>query len=125
MKIFGSSPHFPTILSIYGYSFSSYIPICFICIIPSTKVHVISIGWGVFTSTSFILANCWKDASQYIKSRKYFLIVVILLCQVIIYFELVLYFFGLTKEVNLVKETIDEIKHTVTNTTSANSSSSN
>lgn len=117
MKVFGSHPHFATILCIYGYSFTSYLPITLICMYPSTKLHVIAWGWGVFTSTSFMLANFWKDVSQYIKSRKYFLIVIILLCQLFIYFYLVLYFFGLTDEVKYVKDKIDEVKETVKNST--------
>lgn len=106
MKLFGSHPSLILLLCIYGYSFSSYIPISLLCTIPSTNVHIISIGWGVFVSTSFLLVNIWQDLSSYVSSRKYFLIGIIVIFQMTLYLCMVLYFFGMG-------EKIEEIKHIV------------
>ena len=106
MKLFGSHPSLILLLCIYGYSFSSYIPISLLCTIPSTNVHIISIGWGVFVSTSFLLVNIWQDLPSYVSSRKYFLIGIIVIFQMTLYLCMVLYFFGMG-------EKIEEIKHIV------------
>ena len=119
MRLFGSNPSLVLLLCIYGYSFSSYIPISLICTIPSTNIHIISIGWGVFVSTSFLLVNIWQDLSSYVSSRKYFLIAIILIFQLTLYLCMVLYFFGM-------EDKIDEIKHIVIdNTIKSGSSSTN
>lgn len=128
MKLFGSKPHLPTIICIYGYSLSSFIPACLISMIPNTTLHIIIFGYATFASTSFSIANYWKDASQYINSRKYFLIAIILIFQIVMYLVIVLYFFGMTKEVQIVKEKIEEIKNItgigLTNSTLSNSTES-
>ena len=93
--------------------------------IPNTTLHILVFGYATFASTSFSIANYWKDASQYINSRKYFLIIVILIFQLVMYLVIVLYFFGMSKEVQVVKEKIEEIKNItgigVSNSTLTNS----
>ena len=114
MKVFGSQPHLPTLICIIGYSFSVYIPVCLLCVVPDTTFHVIVAGWGVITSTGFMLANCWKDMSQYeIKTRKWFLLIIIVIFQTVMYLNLVLYFFGLTAEVKLINDTLDDLKKNI------------
>jgi protein YIPF1/2 len=120
MKIFGSDPSFPTLLCIYGYSFSSYIPISLLCTIPNSSLHVIAIGWGVFVSTSFLIVNIWKDLANYMQSRKYFIIFIVVLFQLIIYLVMVLYFFGLQDK---LESKIQEIQKIIVNENTSSSTS--
>ena len=53
----------------------------------------ILIAYAVFSSTSFILVNYWKELSKYMEKKRYILMGVILVCQVGLFLVLKLYFF--------------------------------
>lgn len=123
MRVFGSDPSYVTIQCIYGYSFFAYIPASLICMIPNKTIHVFVFGVAVFISTSLLMVNCWKDFSIYIKSRTYFLVGLIVICQLIIYLVMVLYFFGLEDKLTDLKKSIGGgLNNNVSNNTSSNSS---
>lgn len=122
MRVFGSDPSYVTIQCIYGYSFFAYIPASLICMIPNSTIHVFVFGVAVFISTSLLMVNCWKDFSIYIKSRTYFLVGLIVICQLIIYLVMVLYFFGLEDKLTDLKKSIGSgSNHNVSSNTSSNS----
>jgi hypothetical protein len=53
----------------------------------------ILIAYAVFSSTSFILVNYWKELSKYMEKRRYIVLAFIMVCQVGLFLVLKLYFF--------------------------------
>lgn len=53
----------------------------------------ILIAYAVFSSTSFILVNYWKELSKYMEKRRYIVLAFIMACQVGLFLVLKLYFF--------------------------------
>lgn len=93
MKCFGSSTGFVSVLCTYGYSFTVFLPIVVVCSIPIDLMQWILIAYAVFSSTSFILVNYWKELSKYMEKRRYIVLVFILGCQIGLFLVLKLYFF--------------------------------
>lgn len=56
------------------------------------------IGYAAISSTSFLLVNYWKELDKYITNRKYFMLGLIIICQVSLFMMLKLYFFGSIQE---------------------------
>ena len=56
------------------------------------------ISYAVFSSTSFILVNYWKELSKYLDKKRYILMGVIFACQIGLFCVLKFYFFALYNE---------------------------
>jgi protein YIPF1/2 len=93
MKCFGSATSFISVLCTYGYSFTIFLPIVVVCAIPIDLMQWILIAYAVFSSTSFILVNYWKELSKYMHKRRYIVLAFILACQIGLFLVLKLYFF--------------------------------
>ncbi len=125
MKCFGSATGFVSVLCTYGYSFTVFLPIVVVCAIPIDLMQWILIAYAVFSSTSFIIVNYWKDLSKHINNRKYILLGIIMACQVGLFFVLKLYFFKrFTEEMGIklndsptTNSTIADENNTPTNST--------
>ncbi len=93
MKFFGSATGFVSVLCTYGYSYTIFLPIVVVCSIPIDLMQWILIAYAVFSSTSFILVNYWKELSKYMEKRRYIVLAFIMVCQVGLFLVLKLYFF--------------------------------
>lgn len=86
-------------ICVYGYSFTILIPLLFICIAPYNIVEYIALGYGLLSSTVFLVYNIYKLIEDQAKSSKYIILALIVGFQVILYFVLKFYFFTkITKE---------------------------
>jgi len=52
------------------------------------------LGYAAVASTAFLLVNYWKELDKYITNRKYFMLGLIIICQISLFMMLKLYFFG-------------------------------
>jgi hypothetical protein len=93
MKCFGSSTSFVSVICTYGYSFSIFIPVVIACSVPYDLTQWILIAYAVFSSTSFILVNYWKELSKYMEKKRYLILAIILIFQAGLFLVLKLYFF--------------------------------
>lgn len=50
-------------------------------------------GYAVFSSTSLILVNYWKELSKYLDKKRYLIIFIVLICQAGLFMILKFYFF--------------------------------
>jgi hypothetical protein len=123
MKCFGSESTFISVLCTYGYSFTIFIPIVIACAAPFDLAQWILLAYAVFSATSFILVNYWKELSKYMQKKRYFLIILVLACQVGLFFLLKMYFFErFTQEIS--GKTTNATDNTTPSNTTANSTNS-
>jgi hypothetical protein len=102
MKCFGSATSFVSVLCTYGYSLTVFLPIVVVCSIPIDLMQWILIAYAVFSSTSLILVNYWKELSKYMEKKRYIILAFILACQIGLFLVLKLYFFDrFTKEMGI------------------------
>jgi ABC-type transport system involved in multi-copper enzyme maturation permease subunit len=85
------------------------------CSIPYDLTQWILIAYAVFSSTSFILVNYWKELSKYMEKKRYLILAIILIFQAGLFLVLKLYFF---EKFNAQTGTLNN--STSTNTTSTN-----
>ena len=80
-------------------------------------------GYGVFSSTSLILVNYWKELSKYLDKKRYLIIILVLACQAGLFMILKFYFFEKFHSTvyNTNTDTTPVNNTTNTNTTNTNS----
>lgn len=93
MRCFGSETTIVHIICTYGYSFSIFIPVVILCVIPFELVQWLLLGYAAFSSTSILCVNYWKELGQFVENRRYILIVIVLICQIGLFLLFKLYFF--------------------------------
>ena len=93
LKFFGEKISYFSIVCIYGYSLSIFVPITIICACGNPWIHWIFLSYGAGASTSFILVNFWKTFRSQSGNKKYILIAVIVAVQAALFFTMKLYFF--------------------------------
>jgi hypothetical protein len=81
------------VICIYGYSFSIFIPVVIVCSIPFELTQWILIAYAVFSSTSLLLVNYWKELSKYMENKRYFIMGIVIVFQAGLFLTLKLYFF--------------------------------
>jgi hypothetical protein len=124
MKCFGSATTFASVICIYGYSLTIFIPVVIACSVPIDLMQWFLIAYAVFHSTSLVLVNYWKELSKYMERKRYFLMAIIIICQAGLFLVLKLYFFEeLNKQQEDLKNIIANVTHT--NTTTKNITSTN
>ena len=116
-KLFGAKINIVSVICIYGYSYTIFLPIIIVCSIPNQLLQWILLAYAIFSSTSLIIINISKS---FVNSGKGKFAVIIIICifQIVIFFVLKLYFFK-----HLNKELLDQgVQDTtlVSNTTAAN-----
>lgn len=93
MKCFGAKNSYITALCIYGYSYSIFIPVIIVCSVGYVSTQWIVLLYGVFQSTSFIIVNYWKELGKYVDKLRIIIIIMVIFCQMALFFTLKLYFF--------------------------------
>ena len=93
MKCFGSNNSYISVLCIYGYSFSIYIPVVFVCGFGINFFQWIFLLYAAFSITSFIIANFWREMGKFVDKMRYIIIIVVIFGQLGLFFVLKLYFF--------------------------------
>jgi hypothetical protein len=93
MKIFGTSLTFASVICTYGYSFSIFLPISIICVIQWDILQWIFLIYAIFSSTSLLVVNYYKQMGDYSKNKKFLIIIIVLIFQfgLLLFFKL--YFF--------------------------------
>lgn len=125
MKCFGSATTFASVICIYGYSLTIFVPVVVACSVPVDLMQWLLIAYAVFHSTSLILVNYWKELSKYMERKRYFLMAIIIICQAGLFLVLKLYFFEeLNKQQADLKNIITNGTNSTTNTTTNSSTNS-
>lgn len=93
MKIFGTSLTFVSVICTYGYSFSIFLPMSIICVIQVDLLQWIVLTYAVFSSTSLLVVNYYKQMGDYSRNKKLLIIIIVLIFQfgLLLFFKL--YFF--------------------------------
>ena len=92
-KIFGGKINIAPVICVFGYSYTIFLPITIICIIPSQVLHWITLGYAILSSSSLIIMSISRTISDISKGKKIALIVIIIIFQLTIFFVLKFYFF--------------------------------
>lgn len=58
------------LMCLYGYSLSSFLGICLICIIPSPVLHWLLAAYGTLNSTALIISNLQAEVEKMEKQQK-------------------------------------------------------
>ena len=93
MKIFGTSLSFVSVICTYGYSFSIFLPISIICVIQLDALQWVALIYAIFSSTSLLVVNYYRQMGDFSKSKKILIIAIVLIFQfgLLLFFKL--YFF--------------------------------
>ena len=92
-KIFGAKINVANVICVYGYSYTIFLPIIIVCSIPNSLLQWILLFYAIFSSTSLIIMSISKSFDEVGKGKKFSLLIIICLFQVIVFFVLKLYFF--------------------------------
>ncbi len=93
MRCFGAKNSYITALCIYGYSFTVFIPVILLCSIGHVVAQWIILSYAIFQSTSFIIVNYWRELGKYVDKLRLIIILLVIVCQLGLFFTLKLYFF--------------------------------
>ena len=93
MRIFGEKIPYFTIVCIYGYSFTCFIPVMLICSCGIGFIQWIFLLYGSINSTMFVVINFWKELQKYEQKKKFGLLGLIIVVQFVLLLVLKLYFF--------------------------------
>mmetsp|Transcript_25811 Transcript_25811/g.25087 ORF Transcript_25811/g.25087 Transcript_25811/m.25087 type:complete len:187 (+) Transcript_25811:306-866(+) len=97
MKLMGGgffATSFVDLFGIYGYSFSSLIIVCVLCLIPSDKLRWLLITYSAITSTGFLVVTYWHDLKENLSPQKRLVIIgIVVVCQLVFFLMFRLYFF--------------------------------
>lgn len=85
----------------------------------------ILLAYGIFSATSFILVNYWKELSKYMEKKRYILLGIILICQIGLFLVLKLYFFEQFTEAVFNKSMLNGNSTDISNNNNTNSSIEN
>ena len=114
-KIFGGKINIASVICIYGYSYTIFLPITIICSIPHELLQWLLLAYAIFSSTSLIIRSLSRSLTSVQSGKKIAIIVIICIFQTIIFFVLKLYFFK-----HLNKELINGKNQQNSNSTIAN-----
>lgn len=105
MKVFGGQIAIVAVLCTYGYSFSVFIPVVILCIIPNEIVQWVLLGYAAFSSTSLLIVNYWKDLGKFVDKKRYIIMAIVLIVQVGMFLLFKLYFFQrFSEEISIDKK---------------------
>ena len=119
-KIFGGKIHIASIICIYGYSYTIFLPITIICSIPSQILQWIFLGYSIISSGSLIIISIGKSISEIQKGKKVAIIIIIIIFQLVLFCVLKFYFFKhLNKELDKDENSTIEIINTIIESTTS------
>ena len=93
IRIFGEKIPYFTIVCIYGYSHTCFIPVMLICSCGVGFIQWIFLLYGSINSTMFVVINFWKELQKCEQKKKYGLLGLIIIVQFILFLVFKLYFF--------------------------------
>ena len=102
-KIFGAKIKVASVICVYGYSYTIFLPITIVCSLPNQLLQWILLAYAIFSSTSLIIMSIAKSFDSVGNGKKFAIIIIICIFQLIIFLVLKLYFFK-----HLNKELLDE-----------------
>ena len=92
-KLFGGKTNVASIICIYGYSYTIFLPITIVCSIPSSLLQWVLLAYAIFSSTSLIITSISSSISSITKGKSIVINVIICIFQIIVFFVIKLYFF--------------------------------
>ncbi|CAD8117699.1 unnamed protein product [Paramecium primaurelia] len=93
MKILGSDIRFFHTLCLYGYSMSILMPITILCVIRNSILQWCLVGYGMISSSSFLIMGMRKILGDLEQSKRYIIIGIVLAMQFSLYLLYKLVFF--------------------------------
>ncbi|GMH54757.1 hypothetical protein TL16_g01740 [Triparma laevis f. inornata] len=96
LRCLGEIPglNFITLFTLYGYSLTTYIPACLLCIIPSQTVHWLSLLIASLFSTGLIFRNLVEKIMEAEQTKSRALLGWFAGCQLIMFFVMKLVFYS-------------------------------
>lgn len=102
-KLFGAKINVASVICVYGYSYTIFLPIIIVCSLPNQLLQWILLAYAIFSSTSLIIMSIAKSFDSVGTGKKFGVIIIICIFQLVIFLVLKLYFFK-----HLNKELLDE-----------------
>ena len=93
MKIFGTALNFIPVICTYGYSFSIFLPISIVCVVQVDLLQWVALIYAIFSSTSLLVVNYYKQMGEFSRGRKMLIISIVLIAQLGLLLLFKLYFF--------------------------------
>ena len=101
MKIFKIEMKYVSLICLYGYSLTCFIPVLIICASGFAWVQWILLIYGICNSTTFVLINIWNYIRTIDEKKKYTFLGIFCAGQFILFLILKFYFFGSFNNKNL------------------------
>ena len=92
-KLFGSKLNVASVICVYGYSYTVFLPITIICSIPSQLLQWLLLAYALISSSSLVIMSIGKSLSEITKGKKIAIIIIIIIFQFILFCVLKFYFF--------------------------------
>ena len=93
-KFFKIDMKYMTLICLYGYSLSCFVPVLIICAFGFNWIQWLVLTYAILNSTAFLLINLWNTIKRQEDKTKYIILGIISANQFIFYLTLKLYFFG-------------------------------
>ena len=93
-KFFNIKTKYMTLVCLYGYSLTCFIPVLIICAFGFNWIQWLFLTYAISNSTAFLLINLWNIIKGQEDKKKYIILGIIGASQFIFYLTLKLYFFG-------------------------------
>ena len=94
MKVFKLDMKYVSLVCLYGYSLTCFIPVLILCSSGFGWIQWILLTYGIANSTVFIIINLWNLINSLEDKKKYIFIGIVCGGQFILFLILKLYFFG-------------------------------
>lgn len=94
MKVFKLEMKYVSLVCLYGYSLTCFIPILIICASGFGWIQWILLIYGIANSTAFVLVNLWNVIKGLEEKQKYIFLGIFCSGQFILFLILKFYFFG-------------------------------
>lgn len=94
MKVFKQEMRYVSLVCLYGYSLTCFIPVLILCSSGFGWIQWILLTYGIANSTVFIIINLWNLINSLEEKKKYTFIGIVCGGQFILFLILKFYFFG-------------------------------
>ena len=94
MKCFKLEMKYVSLVCLYGYSLTCFIPVLIICSSGFAWIQWLFLLYGIGNSTAFVLLNLWSQINSLDDKKKYIFLGIFASGQLILFLILKFYFFG-------------------------------
>ena len=94
MKCFKLEMKYVSLVCLYGYSLTCFIPVLIICSSGFAWIQWLFLLYGIGNSTAFVLLNLWSQINSLDEKKKYIFLGIFASGQLILFLILKFYFFG-------------------------------